>query len=108
MNAFDELTANQALRALTTSSDLRGGVRVVSGTVGDLPVPWLLSAAHDMVRLGGHDILWDAERGELALCDPVSGDVAYRFVTADPFVLPEPGPHPDTDRPALRLVGDAS
>lgn len=106
---LDEVTPNQALRALTASSTELAGVQVVRGTIGDLPFPWLLRAAQDMVRDGGHLVIaWDAKYSQLLLIGP--DRAVYRFTTADPFTLPEPGPEPDatTGRPGLRLVRDPS
>lgn len=102
---YDEVTTGQALRALTASAELAGGV--VRGTVGSLPVRWLLAAARDMVRFGDQLVIaWDATTGTLLL---IGLDQAlYSFATVDPFTVPPPQRDTTPGRPGLRLVPDPS
>jgi hypothetical protein len=112
MNEFDEVTVNQALRALVDASKPLAGVQVVRGTMADLPFPWDLSWALRFVRHpdpGIVAIVWDPDWPGLALIDRY-GQPVYRFTTRNPFELPEPGPQqPAPGRaPALRIVRPAS
>ncbi len=112
MNEFDEVTVNQALRALVDASRPLADVQVVRGTMADLPFPWDLRSALRFVRNPGPGIVaivWDAAWPGLALIGR-EGKPVYRFTTRNPFELPEPGPaQPAPGRaPALRVVRPAS
>jgi len=105
---FEEVTTDQALRALTASSTELAGVQIVRGTIGGLPFPWLLHAAQDMVRLGDQLVIaWDDATSQLLLFG--LEQALYAFTTVNPLSLPEPRPERDAPgRPGLRLVRDPS
>ncbi len=100
MNELNDVTRNQAMRALVASSEAHeAGVQVVYGTLGGQPFPWLLDSAVDLVRNGMDfvHIIWDDPdvKGEhvLLLLDD-DYDEIYRFETVDPFELSRPPAQP--------------
>lgn len=116
MNELNDVTRNQALRALVASSVERAGVQVVYGTLANESFPWLLHAAIELVRDGQQfvHIIWDDPdvKGEhvLLLLDD-DYDEIYRFNTVNPFELERAGPGPAVTpfgRPNLRVVRPAS
>ncbi len=118
MNELNDVTRNQAMRALVASSVEKAGVQVVPGTLGGLPFPWLLSAAIDLVRHGEDfvHIIWDdpdvAGEHVLLLLDD-DYDEIYRFHTVDPFKSAQAEPPTEVVTPFgrrahLRVVRPAS
>ncbi len=111
-NEFDEVTRNEALRAVTASSRDHDGRQCIAGTIGTLSTLWALPAAQAMIRAGAgvNRIFWDATAGGLVLVDHTD-TVMYRFTTTNPFDLPVPGPGADAAPPrrvGLRTVRPAS
>ncbi len=112
INELAEVNRNQAMRALTASSEPLAGVQIVRGTMaGGLPFPWRLDAAITLLRTSRDiaAIFWDADAPGLALVDH-TGQIVYRFTTVDPFEIREPGPAPTVPgrRADLRIVRPAS
>lgn len=81
-----QLSANQALQALTAASETVDGVQVVWGTVGDMPATWPLAAAHLVARHAVENG-WDPDLHDVdehgLVCVHEHGAV-YRFRVADP------------------------
>lgn len=107
LNELNEVTREQAERALRASSQVKAGMRVVPGTMAGLPFPWNLAAAIAMVRNGDGvaGVYWHTGEpgGKPGLVlTGAAGTVLYRFETLNPFELAEPTAATGRVRPARR------
>lgn len=107
LNELNEVSRDQAERALRASSRPKAGVWIVPGTMAGLPFPWDLDAAIAMVRNGDGvtNVFWhtgqpDGKPG--LVLTGAAGTVLYRFETLNPFELAEPTATATRARPARR------
>ncbi len=112
--AYDQVTRNEALRALTNAAkhdpDNPAGTLRVSCTVGDQVTPWTLDAAHRMVGYAAI-LAWDPGLNEAdghGLIVATEDGILYRFDTDRPTELPANLRAPTPIGPRLRLVREAS